>query len=159
MNSRASIRKSAHTEPAILFGVGGVTFAIAAKEVDEIRDAGGLLPPGADAPSPKVRFRLTRDRKTYWVIEGSAHFHMPQSRAARVLVLRNTNFAVLVEKIDRMAEIGVIVPLPHTFRGEERGWYRGLTLLGDSPVVAIPVVDPQSFTRMVADNPGMGDLG
>jgi chemotaxis signal transduction protein len=158
VNTRVPIRKSAHTDPAILFGLGGVTFAINAKEVDEIRDTGGLVPPGADAPSPKVRFRLTRDRKTYWVIEASEHFHMPQSRSARVLVLRNANVAVLVDKIDRMTEIGSIVPLPRAFRGEERGWYRGLAILGDSLAVAVPVVDPQSFTR-IADKHHVGELG
>lgn len=116
----------------------------------------GLIPAAVTAPSQKVRFRLVREGKTYWVIEASEHFRMATSRSSRVLVLRNANTAVLVERIDRMAEIGVILPLPRTFHGEERNWYRGLAILdGSSHPVAVPVVNADSFTSAMKAEAGV----
>jgi chemotaxis signal transduction protein len=141
-------RKAEHAERVILFGLGAVTFAISATEVDEIRDLTGLFPPGVNAPSRKIKSRLLREGKTYWVIEGSEHFRMASSPSSRVLVLRNTNTAVLVDRIDRMADIGAILPLPRTFQGEERAWYRGLAILDESTIQrAVPVVNADSFMR------------
>jgi hypothetical protein len=47
-----------------------------------------------------------------------------------------------VDRIDRMAEISAVHPLPLAFAGEERRWYRGLAHLDD---VVIPVVQPGGF--------------
>jgi hypothetical protein len=49
---------------------------------------------------------------------------------------------VLVDSIDRMAEIAAVKPLPRAFHGDERCWYRGLALIGER---AVPVVDPAAF--------------
>lgn len=146
MRSAAPTRKARHIEPVILFGVGTVTFAISANDVDEIRDMSGLAPAGITAPSAKVRFRLVREGKTYWVIDASEHFRMPASKVSRVLVLRNTNTAVLVERIDKMAEISNVVQLPKAFSGAERSWYSGLAILTDGANPrAVPVVNSVSL--------------
>lgn len=151
MKPQPTSRKVTHAEPAILFALGAVTFAIAAKEVDEIRDVAGLLPPGVTSPSPKVKFRLVREGKTYWVLDASEHFHMVSSRSSRVLVLRNASTAVLVERIDRMAAISAVLPLPPAFQGEERSWYRGLTIIEENAISrAVPVVNADTFRRSVA---------
>jgi chemotaxis signal transduction protein len=50
--------------------------------------------------------------------------------------------AVLVDRIERMAEIAAIHPLPHAFSGRERVWYRGLAYLDDQ---VIPVMNPKGF--------------
>jgi hypothetical protein len=41
-----------------------------------------------------------------------------------------------------MKEIHSIQALPEGFRGEERNWYRGLTLLKGS---VVPVIRPEAF--------------
>ncbi len=150
MKPQPTSRKATHAEPAILFALGTVTFAIAAKEVDEIRDVAALLPPGVTSPSPKVKFRLVREGKTYWVVDASEHFHMVSSHCSRVLVLRNASTAVLVERIDRMADISVVLPIPPAFQGEERDWFRGLTIIEENAISrAVPVVNADTFTQSV----------
>jgi chemotaxis signal transduction protein len=136
-------------EPAILFGVGDYMFAIGAAAVDEIRNTDGLRQIGAagDMRVPKVKYRLLRDGRNYYVVDAAQYFRMLPTRATRVLLLRDSNAAVLVSNIDRMTEIGNVLALPHGFRGEEQKWYRGLTVLdpsGDAPVV-VPVVRPEGF--------------
>jgi chemotaxis signal transduction protein len=136
-------------ESVILFGVGDYMFAIGAVAVDEIRNTEGLKQIGAagDIRVPKVKYRLMRDGRNYYVVDATQYFRMLPSHATRVLLLRNSQTAVLVSHIDRMTEIGNILALPHAFRGEERTWYRGLTVLdptGDAPVV-VPVVRPEGF--------------
>jgi chemotaxis signal transduction protein len=150
VNPRTPSRKSPLAEAVILFGLGDVTFAISAKDVDEIREKAGLLAAGDSAPSTCVKAKLVREGKTHWVIEGSEHFRMPASRSSKVLVLRNTNTAVLVDRIDRMAEIAGVVPLPQAFHGQEREWYRGLAIFDDKvPVRAVPVVNARAFAVSV----------
>jgi hypothetical protein len=41
-----------------------------------------------------------------------------------------------------MAEIPGVYPLPASFVGDERRWYRGLAYVDDS---VIPVIDPAGF--------------
>jgi chemotaxis signal transduction protein len=143
-------KKTVHRgEPAILFGVGDYTFAIGAMAVDEIRNTDGLQQIGltGDMRVPKVKYRLMRDGRNYYVVDAAQYFRMLPAHATRVLLLRNSHTAVLVGHIDRMAEIGNVLALPHAFRGEEQTWYRGLTVLdasGDTPVV-VPVVRPEEF--------------
>jgi chemotaxis signal transduction protein len=67
---------------------------------------------------------------------------LPVTRPALVLILRQFRAALLVDRIDRMAEISAVHPLPLAFNGEERRWYRGLAYLDDS---VIPVVEPTGF--------------
>jgi chemotaxis signal transduction protein len=134
-------------ERAILFSVGGTTFAIAADAVDEIRNLDGLEP---CAPASlyqrlaKVRFTLERQRCCYFVVDAGAHFGMPTaaSQAMRLMVMRNVRSAVLVGTIERMHDIGVVLALPGAFQGEERRWYRGLTVLKGR---VIPVLKPDAF--------------
>jgi len=58
------------------------------------------------------------------------------------LILRQFRAALLVDRIDRMAEIPGVYPLPLAFTGDERGWYRGLAYLDDT---VIPVVEPRGL--------------
>lgn len=143
---RAETRKRVHHgEPVILFAVGGTTFAIAAADVDEIRDAAGLEPFRAGHLGPKfAKFKhtLQREGRAYFVVDADIHFHVLPTRHTRLLVLRGAPVAVLVDAIDRMTEIAAIHPLPKSFTGEERHWYRGLALLKED---VIPVVDATAF--------------
>ena len=147
MRSSAKEQKAAHRgEPVILFGIGDNMFAISAASVDEIRDTQGLQQI-ATAAIAKVRYRLLRDGRTYYVVDGNLYFRILPSHATRVLVLRNSRAAVLVSHIDRMTEISNVAPLPHAFLGEERNWYRGLAVLNpesDTPSV-VPVVNSDTF--------------
>jgi hypothetical protein len=58
------------------------------------------------------------------------------------MILREFRVVVLVDGIDRMAEIPAVYPLPRAFSGKERFWYRGLTYLEDH---VIPVIHPGGF--------------
>ncbi len=142
-------KKAIRREAVILFGVGDFMFAIAAAAVDEIRNTNGLQQIGVagDMHVPKVKYRLKRDGCTFYVVDATQYFRMLPTHSTRLLLLRNSRVAVLVSHIDRMTEIGSILALPHAFRGEERTWYRGLTVVdssGDMPVV-VPVVRPEGF--------------
>ena len=90
----------------------------------------------------KVRHIVRRDSRSYYVVSGFEHFHLRPSRPGMVLILRGTPVAVLVDRIQEMAEMKVLLELPQSFRGEERAWYRGLTVL-DRRV--LPVVNPAGF--------------
>lgn len=129
----------------ILFAVGGMTFAISAAEVEEIRSVSGLEPlRGGFLPAKfsKFKFRLQRDERTYFVVDANSHFGIPVSNHDRLLVLRERPAAVLVDAIDRMTEIGAVHPLPKAFSGEERDWYRGLAILKED---VVPVVNAGAF--------------
>lgn len=134
-----------HGEPMILFNVGPVTFAIAANAVDEIRNLDGLAPLKSGylhTKLSKFKYTLERDERTYFVVDANLHFHMLPSRATRLLVLRGAQAAVLVDSIDRMAEVAVLHALPRAFQGEEQHWYRGVAVIKDK---VIPVVNPDAF--------------
>jgi chemotaxis signal transduction protein len=125
----------------ILFSVGGHTFAIAASSVDEIREIGGLQE--FDSRLSKVKYTLDRQGQQYFVVDASRHFRMTSdATSARLVVLRGFPVAVIVDAIDRMQEIHSMHALPEGFRGEERTWYRGLTLLKGT---VVPVVRPEAF--------------
>lgn len=141
-NRKGAIR---HGEAVILFNLANTAFAIAANSVEEIRALDGLrpVPPGfAHSRYPKVKHLVEREGKTYFVVEANLHFKILPSKATRVLLLRASDVAVLVDGIDRMAEISVLHALPHAFEGEERFWYRGLALIGEQ---VVPVVNPDCF--------------
>lgn len=132
-------------EPMILFTVSGNTFAIAAAAVEEIRNLDDLEPlAGSFAPArlKKFRYVLSRGKRTCFVLDAGAHFRLPAAKPGRLMLLRNLPAGVLVEAVDRMAEIASVAPLPRAFQGEERAWYRGLALIGNR---AIPVVEPAAF--------------
>jgi chemotaxis signal transduction protein len=132
-------------EDVIVFAVGGFRFAIAASAVSEIRSMEGLHAFFA-GPSPKTLARvghtLVRSGVTYFVVDAARHFHLAPSKPGRVLILRQTEAAVLADSTDRMMEISVLHALPLAFTGEERGWYRGLAIMNGE---VLPVVNHASF--------------
>lgn len=134
-----------HGEQVILFAVGGYRFACAAAAVDEICALDGLQPVSvgfAQSRLTRVKFSLERDGRTWFVVDANLHFRILPSKPSRLLVLRDTRAGVLVDSIDRMAEIAALQPLPRAFRGEERQWFRGLALIGQE---VVPVVNPAAF--------------
>jgi hypothetical protein len=106
----------------------------------------------------KVRHIVERDARAYYVVSGYEHFRLSPSRPTSVLILRSVPVAVLVDKIEEMAEMRVLLGLPRSFGGEERIWYRGLTVLGRK---VLPVADPRGFLtaeelqRLEEQNPGL----
>jgi chemotaxis signal transduction protein len=137
--------RARHSEAVILFCIANQTLAIAADAVQEIRSTdslGGAAIEIEQADLPKVRHLVERARRTYYVVSGCAHFGLRVTRPTLVLILRQIRAAVLVDSIERMANIGNIRPLPRGFEGEERKWYRGLTYLDDR---VIPVIHPGGF--------------
>jgi hypothetical protein len=106
----------------------------------------------------KVRHIVERDGRWYYVVSGCEHFHLHPSRPTTVLILRGAPAAVLVDRIEEMAEMRVLLALPQSFCGEERSWYRGLTVL-DRKV--LPVVNPKGFLtslelrQLGEENPGL----
>jgi chemotaxis signal transduction protein len=146
VNPRNEARKlrTRHAEAAILFAVGPYKFAIAASEVDEIRDMHGLTPASfSDAPQSvrKVRYLLERERRIYQVVDASMHFHIVPSEASRILVLRGGSVALTADSIDRMTDITAIAPLPRAFQGEETRWFRGVAVIDNA---VVPVVNSKS---------------
>jgi chemotaxis signal transduction protein len=141
----AKPRRARASEAVILFCIANQTFAIAADAVQEIRSTdslGGTAIEIEQAEVPKVRHLVERARRTYYVVSGCAHFGLRVTRPTLVLILRQIRAAVLVDSIERMADVATIHPLPRGFQGDERKWYRGLTYLEDR---VIPVINPGGF--------------
>ena len=141
----AKQRRPSRPEIVILFSVASQTFAIAADAVQEIRSTDSLA--GAvieldNSNLAKARHFFERERRHWYVVNAGMHFGLPVTRPTLVLVLRDVRAAVLVDSIERMAEISAIHPLPLGFQGEERQWYRGLTYFEDH---VIPVIRPEGF--------------
>ena len=137
-------RPGAH-EGVILFSVSGQKFAIAAGAVNEIRSLEGLQEfnlGGVSERVEKLRYTLERSGTTYFVVDAAAHFRLPASAPGRVLILRNSPAAVLVDSTDRMIDIFALHALPRAFTGDERLWYRGLAVIGSE---VVPVVNPAAF--------------
>ncbi|MBI2683711.1 MAG: chemotaxis protein CheW [Acidobacteriales bacterium] len=134
-------------EDVILFAVGQARFAVAASAVDEIRNMEGLArhEPGYLSKFTKVHYRLVRKNKdpekTYFVVDAASHFGLGKGRNGRVLVLRGAGAALLVDGIERMAQIAALVELPKAFTGSEREWYRGLAVIGEQ---VVPVLQPDA---------------
>jgi chemotaxis signal transduction protein len=134
-----------HGTPVILFAVGEHTFAAPADEVDEIRDLHGLESIGSatlGTSVSKVKATFQRSNRTYYVVDAGEHFRQLPSKSSRLMILRSHPVAVLVDSIDRMAEIQKVLPLPRAFSGEEQHWYLGLGLMGES---VVPVVNTPTF--------------
>lgn len=129
----------------ILFSAGGMHFAIAAQAVEEIRETAGLksfICYGFQDRFTKVKHTLERQEKTIFVVDACFHFRIREKQPARLLVLRHAPAALAVESIDGMKDIYAIHKLPVAFTGEERHWYRGLTLIEGR---VVPVVRPEGF--------------
>jgi chemotaxis signal transduction protein len=134
-----------HPEQVILFTIGRQMFAIAAESVREIRSTDTLAGAASEIEFPeveKVRHTVERGHRTYYVVNGCAHFRLRVVRPALAMILCEFRVVVLVDGIDRMAEIPAVYPLPRAFSGEERAWYRGLAYLEDH---VIPVIHPGGF--------------
>jgi hypothetical protein len=130
-------------EQVVMFSIGEFSFVISAASVQEVRNTdslGGNVVDLGRLVLKKVRHIVERDNRSYYVVSGYEHFYLPLSRPTTVLILREVPVAVLVDRIEEMAEMRVLVSLPWSFRGEERNWYRGLTVLGRK---VLPVADPR----------------
>ncbi len=141
-STRKPIANVRRGEPMILFAVGPHTMAIAAAEVDEIRDMHGLKPMHGAIGYSRIKSTLHRGKRDYFVVDAASHFRMLPSKPARLLVLRNHPVALATDSIDRMTEVLTISPLPSPFSGLEREWYTGLAVLDGS---VIPVINAKSF--------------
>jgi len=133
------------TETVILFVVAGQTLAIAASAIDEIRSADSFSSAASEIAVKsvsKVKHRLRRGGKWYYIVNACAHFGLPASSPTLFLVLRNFRIAVLVDRIDRIETISRLMVIPRCFCGPELLWYRGLTLIEGN---VIPVVNPSGF--------------
>ncbi len=148
-------------EQVVVFSIGEYSFVISASSIQEIRSTdslGGNIVDLEGSALRKVRHIVERDSRSYYVVSGYEHFRLAPSRPASVMILRGVPVAVLVDRIEEMAEMRVLVGLPHSFRGEERLWYRGLTVLGHK---VLPVADPRGFLsteelrRLEEENPGL----
>src|SRR5271163_2066046 len=144
----AKSRRTRRSETIILFSVAHQTFAISAESVQEIRSTDSLAGSASEIEHPaigKVRHTLERAHRTYYIVNACAHFGLPVTRPTLVLILRQLRVAVLVDKIERMAEISAVHALPRAFDGEERRWYRGLAYVEDH---VIPVIQPAGFLTL-----------
>jgi hypothetical protein len=148
-------------EQVAVFSIAQYRFVISAASVQEIRSTDSLGGTIVDLDRPvlrKVRHIVERDARSYYVVSGYEHFHLLASRPTTVLILRSAPVAVLVDRIEEMAEMRVLLALPQSFRGEERIWYRGLTVM-DRKV--LPVANPLGFLtgaellRLEEQNPGL----
>ena len=138
-------RRTQRSEQVIVFSVASQRFAIALDAVQEIRSADSLAGAATELVQTsvrKVRHKLERKGRTYYVVNAGQHFGLPVTRPTLVLVLRKSRACALVDRIEEMLEIAVVRSLPRAFSGEERRWYRGLALIGDN---VIPVVQPSGF--------------
>jgi chemotaxis signal transduction protein len=160
-NSGLAPRDARPKEQVVVFAIGEQSFVISASSVQEIRstDSLGGNVVELDRPVlPKVRHIVERDARSYYVVSGYEHFHLPLSRPTSVLILRNVPVAVLVDRIEEMAEMRVLLGLPRSFSGEERTWYRGVTVLGHK---VVPVAEPRGFLTaeelrcLEEENPGL----
>jgi chemotaxis signal transduction protein len=143
--SRQNRRKhrGPRSQPVILFVVGEHTFAISASAVTEIQALQEMKPLASQVfRYSKVHHTITRDGRRYWVVDANIHFSMLPTHSTRVLMLAESPVALKVDSIVRMAEMAKLLPLPRSFKGDERNWYLGLTLMNGK---VIPVVNPASF--------------
>ena len=133
------------SEQIILFRVGGQLFAISSASVQEVRSVdslAGLAQDFSQSAVAKVRHSVRRGDRTFYIVNGTAHFGLTPAPSSLVFVLRHTRTALLVDGIDKMTSITRLQALTHAFWHEERRWYRGLTALDQT---VIPVVDPDGF--------------
>ena len=113
--------------------------------VQEIRSTDSLAGAASEIEHPQiasVRHTIQRGRRAYYVVNAASHFSLPVTRPALLLIMRNARTAVLIDRIERMAEISRVYPLPNAFVGQEKHWYRGLAYADDH---VIPVIDPSAL--------------
>jgi chemotaxis signal transduction protein len=133
------------TEQIILFRISGQIFAISSASVQEVRGADNFSGGTGEINVPgirKVREAMKRGDRTFFIVNGAAHFGLPASEGTLIFVLRKTRTALLVDGIEKMTTMSRLQALPLSFCHEERQWYRGLTALDQS---VVPVVHPEGF--------------
>src|SRR5215469_9259678 len=113
--------ESRHSEQMILFIVANRMFAISAGSVQEIRSTDSLAGSAIEIEqpeTPKVRHMFERNHQTYYVVNAGLHFGLPVTRPTLVLILRRLRAAVLVDRIERMAQVSAIYGLPRAFSSD-----------------------------------------
>jgi len=118
-------------------------FAIMAEAISEIQGLQDMKPLESQFfRFGKVHHTITRDGRRYWVVDANIHFGLLPTQNTRLMMLSEAPVALKVDSIVRMSEMTKLVPLPHSFQGDERNWYLGLTVLSGK---VIPVVNPAAF--------------
>jgi chemotaxis signal transduction protein len=136
------------SEDMIILVVAGLRFGIAATAVEEIRNPDGMKPykPAFLSKLGKIKYTIARAKKgsatMNFVVDAGEFLHLGKSCSGRLLILRETTGALLVDSVDRMAQIASVLPLPQAFQGDECKWYRGLAIV-DGQVV--PVLNPDAI--------------
>src|SRR5215475_15041906 len=119
----ANKARTPRSEQIILFRVGGQLFAISSASVQEVRSVDSLAGSSNEISVPnlkKVRHTVQRGDKSLFVVNGAAHFGLPQTPGALVFVLRRTRTALLVDGIEKMTSMTRLQALPQAFHHEER---------------------------------------
>jgi chemotaxis signal transduction protein len=133
------------TEQIILFRASTEVFAISSASVQEVRSVDSLAGVAVEINEPslaKVRHAVRRGERNLYLVNVALHFGLRPSPAALIFLLRRSRVALLVDGIEKMTSMTRLQALPGAFCHEERGWYRGLTVLDQS---VIPVVSPSGF--------------
>jgi chemotaxis signal transduction protein len=136
---------SLRTEQIILFRISGQIFAISSASVQEVRGADSLSGGASEISVSgirKVREVMRRGDRSFFIVNGAAHFGLPPSEGTLVFVLRKTRTALVIDGIEKMTTMSRLQALPLSFCHQERQWYRGLTALDQS---VVPVVSPEGF--------------
>jgi chemotaxis signal transduction protein len=149
MNFPASTKShQPRTEQIILFRVSGQTFAISSASVQEVRSVDNIEGMARDLPEShlrKVRHSIRRADRTLYIVNAAIHFGLQPQQASLVFFLRRTRTALLIDGIEKMTTMTRLQALSHAFQGEERNWYRGLTVLDQA---VVPVVHPEGFLSL-----------
>ena len=139
---RTSRFKPARTEiktenSVILFWVGPYRMGIPAAALKEIRSPRRL---SSDGNAGQQEEASGCDA----ILAAATLFGVRTSSEGRLLVLRSQNVGIRVDQVERMIEIGTLHPLPHAFRGAERSWYAGITLVGEA---IVPLLNPETLAH------------
>lgn len=133
------------TEQIILFRASSQVFAISSTSVQEVRSVDSLAGVAVEineASLSKVRHAIRRGDRNLYLVNAALHFGLRPSPAALIFLLRKSRVALLVDGIEKMTTMTRLQALPGAFCHEERGWYRGLTVLDQN---VVPVVSPAGF--------------
>lgn len=118
--------------PIILFTAGGKRFAVAASEVEEIRDC-----------DDRTQNRKLKGPET---IDFALQLGLGAGILEHLVVLKPGECSLGVTEVERMTSLPKVVPLPGLFCGVERQWYRGLLLLEND---VVPLLRTEYWTAMV----------
>lgn len=128
-----------NSEPVILFTAGGRRFAVAANQVEEIRDR-------------EERGAIHRLRGPE-LIDFAQHVGLGPGILERFVIFKPGDCALGVRDVERMTSLPKVVPLPLIFCGVERQWYRGLLLLEND---VVPLVRTEYWRKLAVRARGVG---